>query len=107
VFGEVLTLFRELESPMSIAECLEGFAGAAGMGGKGERAARLYGAADSLREYLGAPLQSGDRPRYEHQLAAARSVVDIEVWEAAWKQGRTMTLEEAVAYALEGAEERS
>ena len=101
LFGEALERFRMLEDPLNIAECLEGSAGLAGAQGKGERAARLYAAAETLRETIGAPLLPGDRPRYERQLAAARSLLDEEVWEAAWEEGGVMTLDEAVSYALE------
>jgi predicted ATPase/class 3 adenylate cyclase len=107
LFAEALTLFRDLEDLVNIAECLEGFAGATGMRGEGERAARLYGAADSLRQYLGAPLLPGDRPRHERYLAAARSRVGAAAWEAAWEEGRSMTTEKAVAYALENIEDRT
>ena len=100
LFGEAMELFRMLEDPVSIAECLEGFAGLAGAQGEGERAARLYGAAASLRKSLGAPLLPGDRPRYERQLSAARSLVAEEVWEASWLEGHAMTPEQAMAYAL-------
>ena len=105
LFGEALERFRMLEDPVNIAECLEGSAGLAGAQGEGERAARLYGAAASLRKSLGAPLLPGDRPRYERQLSAARSLVAEDVWEAAWLEGHGMTLEQAVSYALgEGTE---
>ena len=99
-FKEALAFFREVGDQVNIAEVLEGFAGVAGAQGEGERAARLYGIADSLRKTIGAPLLPGDRPRYERQLAAARSLVEEEVWEAAWEEGRAMILEVAVAYAL-------
>ncbi|MDQ3430570.1 MAG: tetratricopeptide repeat protein [Actinomycetota bacterium] len=105
LFGEALERFRMLEDPVNIAECLEGSAGLAGAQGEGERAARLYGAAASLRKSLGAPLLPGDRPRYERQLSAARSLVAEDVWEAAWLEGHGMTLQQAVSYALgEGTE---
>jgi DNA-binding NarL/FixJ family response regulator len=42
---------------------------------------------------------------YEAHLSAARSRLGEEAWEAAWSEGRAMTQEEAVEYALGGAEE--
>ena len=99
-FKEALEFFREKGDQVNIAEVLEGFAGVAGAQGEGERAARLYGIADSLRETIGAPLLPGDRPRYERQLTSARSQVGDEVWDAVWEEGRAMILEEAVSYAL-------
>jgi len=92
--------FQEVGDQVNIAEVLEGFAGVAGAQGEGQKAARLYAAAETLRKTIGAPLLPGDRPRYERQLATARFLVNEEVWEAAWEEGRAMTLEEAVSYAL-------
>jgi predicted ATPase/class 3 adenylate cyclase len=101
LFKEGLVFFQEVGDQVNIAEVLEGFAGVAGAQGEGQKAARLYAAAETLRKTIGAPLLPGDRPRYERQLATARFLVNEEVWEAAWEEGRAMTLEEAVSYALE------
>ncbi len=38
----------------------------------------------------------------ERNLAAARAQLDEDAWMAAWEQGRGMTMEQAIAYALEG-----
>jgi DNA-binding NarL/FixJ family response regulator len=62
-----------------------------------------------LREDIGLPLSQFDRyhPDYEGILAAARSQLDEAAWEAALAEGRAMTPEEAIEYALseEGEEE--
>jgi hypothetical protein len=42
-----------------------------------------------------------DRSFNDRQLAAAREDIDERTWEEAWAEGRAMTTEEAVAYALE------
>ena len=72
------------------------------------RAARLWGAAEALLEaiettvYIYAP----DRSLYQSQVTAARAQLDDEAaWEAAWAEGRAMTPEEAVEYALSKEEE--
>jgi len=100
LFAESLMVFRELEDQLNTAEFLEGMAGVAGAQGEGERAARLYGAAQALREIIGAPLLAVDLPRHERHVAAVRSLLDEELWEAEWEEGRTMSAEEAIAYAL-------
>ena len=100
LFTESLVLFTELGNQLESAEYLEGMAGVAGAEGEGERAARLYAAAKALRETIGAPLLAGDLPRHERHVAAARSGVERATWEAAWEEGRTMSAEEAIAYAL-------
>ena len=65
--------------------------------GEAERSARLFGAAEALG-YQQAPAERALREPY---LAAARSRLEEAAWEAAWAEGRAMTFEEAVAYALE------
>ena len=103
---EGLVLSRKLGSMVNAAEILETLAEMAGALGEGTRAARLWGAADALREVTGSPWAPQERRLHEPYLAAVRSGVDEADWRAAWEEGRAMTLEEAVAYALEDTEER-
>ena len=42
-----------------------------------------------------------DHADYERFVAAARSDLDEEAFAAAWAKGRAMTLEQAIAYAIE------
>ena len=82
---------------------LTGLAGALVGLGEGERAARLYGAAEALREMTGTPIQYLLRQTlYERQLAALRDLLDVEAFEAAWTDGRKMALDEAVEEAFGG-----
>jgi len=64
------------------------------------RSARLWGAAEALSEAIAISLSPLERHHYGPYLAAARAQLDEDAWEAAWAAGRTMTLEEAVEYAL-------
>jgi hypothetical protein len=100
-YEKSLTIRRELGDERGVIECLEGFAHAACAQGQGERAAQLFGAAEALREAIGAPLPSIDRADYDRSVAAARVVLGEEAFLAAWAAGRAMTMEQAVAYALE------
>ncbi len=69
--------------------------------GQRERAARLYGAAEALREVTGIPIQYALRQAlYERQVATLREQLDARTFEATCVQGRAMTLEEAIAEAL-------
>ena len=58
-----------------------------------------------LRENLGFPLgrtlSLGMAAEYERTVAAARAAIDAEAFAAAWEEGRTLTPEQAVAYALQ------
>jgi hypothetical protein len=76
-------------------------AGVAGGWGDVERAARLWGAAEALREAIGAPLPPNLTPYHDGLVAAIRAGADEEAWAAAWAAGRALPLEEAIAAALE------
>jgi non-specific serine/threonine protein kinase len=97
---EGLPLARDLRNGYCVSHCLEGLAALAGTKADGVRAARLWGAAEALREAVGAPLAPVDLPSHERNVAAVRAHIDETSWEAAWAEGKAMTLEEAVEYAL-------
>jgi hypothetical protein len=98
---ESLLLCRELGDRLIGSESIEGLACVAGAGGGAERAARLFGAAEALREAAGYQQAPRARSLREPYLAAARSQVGDTAWAEAWEEGRSMTFEEAIAYALE------
>src|SRR5918995_1206570 len=98
---ECLVLCRELGDKLIGAESIEGFACAAGAVGAAERAARLFGAAEALREATGNQQAARAHALRAPYLAAARARVDEATWSAAWEKGRTMEFEGAVVYALE------
>jgi non-specific serine/threonine protein kinase len=73
-----------------------------------QRAARIWGAAERLREEIRSPLTPDDRPRYVGGVAAARAALeDDAAFECAWHEGRALTLEEAIELAFEETAERS
>ena len=98
---ESLPSHRDLGAIRDIAENLEALAEVAGERGEVRRAARLWGAADALRQTAGALWLAFELRVHEPYLAAARSRMDEASWTEAWEEGRAMTLEEAVSYALE------
>jgi non-specific serine/threonine protein kinase len=97
---EGLTLYKELGVKSSIAECLEGLAEGAGAQEQMERAARLYGAAEAMREAVGVPIQPSDRPGYDRSVVAVRAGLGEEAFAKAWEEGRKMSMEQAIDYAI-------
>ena len=89
---ESLLLSRKLGSQINIAECLEILSEMAGALGDFRRAARLWGAADALREAINAPWPPLERRLYEPYLAAIRSRADEALWRRSWEEGRAMTM---------------
>jgi tetratricopeptide (TPR) repeat protein len=96
---ESLSLFREVGIKWTISGCLEVLAGVAGAGGQPERAARLFGAAEAIREAIGSSMQIPRRDSYDRNVAAIRAQLSEEAFRAAWEEGRKMTMEEAVQLA--------
>ncbi len=65
-----------------------------------QRAARIWGAAQALREEIGAPQSPGEQAEQEGRIATARETLGEDAFAAAWTEGRAMTTEQAVEYAL-------
>jgi hypothetical protein len=66
-------------------------------------AARLFGAAETLRAAISTPLTPVDQPAHQGALDATREVLPEASFARAWDEGSAWTLEEAIAFALEGA----
>ena len=101
-YMESLGIWEDVGYKPAIASCLEGLARVACMQGHPMRMARLFGAAETLREAIGIPLPPVDQAQYKHHCEAGRAQLDNATFEAAWAEGQAMTVEQAVAYALEG-----
>jgi predicted ATPase/DNA-binding SARP family transcriptional activator/DNA-binding CsgD family transcriptional regulator len=97
---EGFALIREVGDWEYVAYALDSFAVLAGAKAQGERAARLWGAAEALRKSIGTPLHPTERPDYDRSVVAARSQLNEAAWEAAFAQGMAMSGEEAAEYAL-------
>lgn len=95
-----LAIFQELASKRDISILLVGFASLASMQEDSARAARLWGAAEALRENLGLSLMRSECDDHTEMVAQARNVIEEEIFASAWAEGRAMTVEQAVEYAL-------
>jgi predicted ATPase/class 3 adenylate cyclase len=98
-FEDGLAVQHEVRDKLRIAYFLLGYACLAAAQGQGERAARLFGAEEAVREELGAPFRRVDRPDYERFVAAARSAAAEGAFGAAWAEGRAMTVDQAITAA--------
>ena len=107
LYEEDMHILRGLRDKTGTSYGLRGLAGVATLQREPIRAARLWGADEALREAIGLPLSYLDRSHPDHEglLAAARSQLDEVAWEAAQAEGRAMTPEQAVEYALSVEEE--
>jgi predicted ATPase/DNA-binding CsgD family transcriptional regulator len=91
---EVLHLDWELRWPIHYH--LEDIADIAGRTRHAALAARLYGAADILRQRTGRPVEPVFRAEFERDVAVARQALGDAAFAEAWAAGRALSPEQAV-----------
>ena len=101
LYEEALMLFQDVEDKWWISWCLEGAAEVAVFRAQPSRATRLFGAAASLREAIGAPRPPAFRAYCERDLAIARRQLGEAAFAEARTEGRAMSLQAAIEYALQ------
>ena len=100
-FREALLLNQKTPLLAIIMAGLEGLAAVAAEQGRVLQAARLWGAAETMREVTGQRRLQVFQRSYARLLKAARSQVEAADWDSAWAEGRNLTAAQAVAEALE------
>jgi hypothetical protein len=96
-------LAEAVGEPRSIAESLEELAEAESARGNMRRSAGLIGAAQTIREEIGAPVPGPDLVRYNQALAAAELALGPESFAAAVAAGRALSMAGAVRFAMDDA----
>lgn len=104
-FPRALALSQQVLStstaqPWSIAASWEDIADIAGRSGAPEQAARLYGAADAVRELFGMPVEATYRAEFDRDVAVSRRALGEAAFATAWAAGRRLTEAEATSEAL-------
>ncbi|HLK58287.1 MAG TPA: tetratricopeptide repeat protein, partial [Chthonomonadaceae bacterium] len=99
---ENLAICRELGDKRGIADALDGFAHLAHREQQERHAARLWGAATSIREKIATPRTPRELEKYNQQIAQARAVLGQAVFDAAFTEGSAMSLDQAIEYAFDG-----
>jgi tetratricopeptide (TPR) repeat protein len=74
-----------------------------GANGQPERAVRLLGAAEAVRQANACQVEPHTRQLEERALTEARSALGEAEFAAAWAEGQAMPLQQAVRYALDQA----
>jgi predicted ATPase/DNA-binding CsgD family transcriptional regulator len=98
---DALRIQVEAEDRPGVCDTLEAIAGIAAAQESHAEAARLFGAAQSLRDLLGCVRWPVRQIRYDADVALLSGDVD-----EAWAEGATMSMEDAVAYGARGRGER-
>ena len=94
--AEALGLFHDLGDRMGVSWCLAGLAGVAALDEEPERAAWLWGAAEALRQSLGARSAPAARATRERLQAEVRKQLSEEAFNAKWADGQSASVEQAI-----------
>jgi DNA-binding CsgD family transcriptional regulator len=89
-----------------VADSLEALASLAGDHESYTEAARLFGAASTLRDSMGLARWPAEQAGYDGELTRARQALGDLAFEAAWAEGQALTVEDAVAYCSRARGER-
>ena len=98
---EALKLAHRLNHSEDLLYCLAGIGGVEVARRRFERAARLLGAAAAMTDVVGTPMQSLEQEQFDRDTAAARVALPDASFSQAWDTGRSLSLDAAVAEALE------
>lgn len=99
-FRESLAIFEKVGNQRGIAECLAGLAGLRAEQGNPQMAATLLAAAAATQDVTGAAWWPADRVEIERNARIIRAALDEETFAAAREAGRSLSLDQAVAFAL-------
>ena len=98
--AKALTIRRETANRRAIAYSLNALAALAVAQKKATVAACLFGATEELQKLIQFTMSPREHLEHDQAIAAARAMLGEEEFAKAWVEGQTMTLEEAVVYAL-------
>lgn len=98
LYRESLTISRD--SHPRIPGCLDGLATCATTLGQSERAARLMGAAQHMREKMSLVVLPVYQASYDQVLSNLRKTISAKAFQQAWKAGAAMTATESIDFAL-------
>lgn len=101
-----LALAASTGAYLSVPEILECLAALAVDAGSHREAARLYGAADAIRQRTGKVRFQIYQAGYDTSVAALCDALSDNDFECAWAEGSALSLQEAITYAQRGRGER-
>jgi len=99
--SEGITDLKQLGNVWGILYFLEAFAHLAMAERQITRAVCLFSATERLSKTMECPLAPAEKNEHDGCLTSARCQLDEATFIAAWNSGQAMTLDEAIAYALE------
>ncbi len=99
VYRETILVWQKIGHRAAVANQLEFFAFIAMAHKQDDRAARLLGAAEVLREKINIQMSPFERIEYDQQVSDLRGRMPEKAFSSLWAEGRRMPMEQAVTFA--------
>jgi non-specific serine/threonine protein kinase len=99
-YRKTILVWQKLGHRAAVAHQLECFAFLAKVHEEPERALRLLGAAEILREKINIHMQPQERNEYGREVNELHASMTELEFAASWAQGRAMTMDEAIEFAV-------
>jgi hypothetical protein len=97
---KTIVKWQKLGHRAAVAHQLESLAFIAIAQGQLERAARLLGAAEALREKINIQMSPAEQVEYGAQVAKLRLALDASRCTSLWNEGSKMTMDQAIQFAV-------
>jgi predicted ATPase/class 3 adenylate cyclase/DNA-binding CsgD family transcriptional regulator len=97
-----LACAAEVQALLAVPDILECLAGVAADAGSQREAARMFGAAEAIRNRTGLVRFKIYDAGYERWVATVRNTLERDELDRAWDEGAALSTDEAIAYALRG-----
>lgn len=108
LFRQSMAFYQTNINKCDIALSLEDISRMCKLRGYNVQAIKVLGSASLIRDQISAPVLTYAAKKYDSHISALRSALGDEAFEKYWAQGRAMSMDEAIAYALsEAAEDHS
>ncbi len=100
IYQQTIRRFQELGNRGAITHQLECFGFIALAEEEPQNTAKLFGAAEALREKIDSPMTDMERIEYEQSASQLRSMLPDADFNTLWAEGKSMTMEQAIQLAL-------
>ena len=100
IYRETIKGWQDLGNRAAIAHQLECFGFLAVAEEEPQAAVKLFGAAEALRDKIQAPMTDYESVEYDQASAHVRSLLPEPEFSSLWVEGQSMTMEQAIEFAL-------
>jgi predicted ATPase/class 3 adenylate cyclase len=101
IYKQTIVNWQDRGIHPAIAHQLECFGFLAIQAEEPQKAARLFSAAETLRDKVQSPMTAQERAEYDPHITQLRAMLTDVEFNALWAEGRSMTMEQAIDLALE------